>query len=297
MLLIAFICLVFYFHTSRTAQDENAFKLVAIISFAYICWVIELMLELIQVVAFVCQGWGWEYFTSPGNFVDMVRIMVDGYVLVFMTLYGRNMAAAVESPFFSIALSAAAFYKWIKIMYTFTQFRFFGLSVLPILQTLLGVGPFFFVMVFHLLGIVHAYFSLMVSAESPIESFTIVFHAAMTGEYDPQDHVTNHPRYDLVRVLFAAVVLCFTVTLMNTFIAALSTCFDMANARMETVFQMRRAEAILSHMAVHTTIHSAMEALLQRLPCKSMRASLRRTIKVPASSHLWFCCAASESSS
>merc|ERR1719174_1381202 len=107
------------------------------------------------------------------------------------------------------------------------------------------------------MGLVHGYGSFEIPGQSAVQSMLIVFNLGILGDFNldemdgPSKTATgsrseaaaassnpeDNEYYYVVRVLFVVVVFGVTVTLMNTYIAAISSSFEFACQRMEMEFQ------------------------------------------------------------
>jgi len=205
-------------------------------------------------------GWSWDYVMNFGNYIDWIRIFTDGYIVLSLLMAPDNASTSLG---FLCVFATSTFYKWVKILYALTPFRRFGLSVLPILHTLLDIGPFSIVLMFHILGLMHGYFSLCIPGKSFLDVVLIVYRLGLLADFEMEEMDGGEEDYYLiVRIAFLAVALSITVTLMNTFIAALGNSFNHASNRMEILFQARRADCSLQHMAARDGI----QQLLGRKP-------------------------------
>jgi len=278
-LMIAFLVIAVMLHLKHhglSDLDENHIRVVAGLGF-FPC-IIEFIFEFLQLIAFQVAGWSSDYVRDIGNYIDWLRIIADAFVMCCLM---ADPLKAAEHMTFSCVFAVCAFYKWIKILYALTPFRKFGLAILPILYTLLDVVPFFTVLSFHILGLVHGYISLR-TGNSIFDALILVNQIGLLGEFSMDDldgqstDDYNPGLYYIVRILFLVVALMVTVTLMNTFIAALNNSFNGAQQRMDISFQKRRAECALNAMAVREGI----KQLLGSKPKPSEKGST-----------LWYCCA------
>lgn len=225
-------------------------------------------------MAFRREGWWMEYVKSFGTLIDWVRISADGCVLLFLWLYGLK---ATEYPIFLCVFALCAFYKWVMILNALVPFRAFGLNIIPILHTMLDVGPFVTVLAFHVLGLMHGYTSLSVPGIDMFESGMLVYRLGVMGDIHPDEMDGGVKEYYYVtRVFFFVVAFLVTVTLMNTFIAALGNSYSINSDKMEILFQYHRAERVLSHMAIREGV--------MKLLGRSTLGSKQENV--------WYCCAA-----
>jgi len=241
-----------------------------------IVWVFEIGSELAQMVAFQMNGWFRDYICNIGTFVDWARIISDFMILAFLWSSGLQV---MDYGTFLWTFAVCSFYKWIMILYGLTPFRVFGLSIMPILHTMLDVGPFFTVLMFHIFGLMHGYICLTVPGIDLWESGFVVYRLGLMGaaEIDELDN-DNEDYYMVTRGFYCVVAFCVTVALMNTFIAALSNSFSIASMKMEILFQSHRADRVLTNMAIRQGLH------------KMGRRCIRRRTG-PTDTTMWFCCA------
>jgi len=261
--------------------EEQGWYVTVLASGGGFIWVFEFLNELLQMLSYKIHGWLRDYLSSFGSYVDWFRLGGDACVLYFLWLRGLG---ATENGLFLVTFGLCAFYKWIMILYALTSFRAFGLSIIPILHTMLDIGPFFTVLMFFMFGLVHGYTALCVPGISIAESGLIVYRLGLLGDIDVEELDGGNDGYWYVtRIFFVVVSFSVTVTLMNTFIAALGNSFNNASSKMEVLFQSHRADRVLGFMAVSHSV----DKLLGRA-----RLSAGQSHSAGEKASLWFCCAA-----
>merc|ERR1712072_313103 len=127
-------------------------------------------------------------------------------------------------------------------------------------------GPFFTVLIFHILGLWHAYLALEPGRLEGFDVWMLVYRLGLLGDFQINELTSSVPHtwyYYVFRIVFMIVGLLVTVTLMNVFIADLSNSFNRSTQSMETIFQRHRANTVLSHMAVQSGFER-MKAALRR---------------------------------
>jgi hypothetical protein len=210
-----------------------------------------IILELLQIASLSRQGWLRDYIRNHETFVDWLRLSGDSMVLLYLLKEGLD---AMDSKTFLCVFSLCSFWKWIAILYALTPFRVFGLSILPILHTMLDVGPFLTVLAFHIFGLMHGYIALSIPDIDMWESGLLVYQLGLLGDASPDDLDGGNSKYwGAVRIFYCGVAFIVTITLMNTFIAALGNSFTIASGKMEILYQYHLSDRLLTFMAVRET--------------------------------------------
>jgi hypothetical protein len=208
-------------------------------------------LEFLQIASLARRGWMADYLSNKETSVDWLRICADGMVLLYLLKEGLN---AMDSKIFLCVFALCSFWKWIAILYALTPFRVFGLSILPILHTMLDVGPFLTVLAFHMFGLMHGYIALSIPDIDMWEGGLLVYQLGLLGDASPDDLDGGNERYwGAVRIFYCGVAFIVTITLMNTFIAALGNSFTIASGKMEILYQYHLSDRLLTFMAVRET--------------------------------------------
>jgi hypothetical protein len=222
-------------------------------------WGLNAFGETLQIFAYWKEGWIMEYLWKAESLVDWIRLSADAMVLAYVFY---KQLECLESKLFLCVFALCAFWKWIAILYTLTPFRTFGLSILPILHTMLDVGPFLTVLAFHIFGLMHGYISLNVPDIDIYESGLLVYQLGLLGDASPDDLDGGNKKYwAVVRIFYCSVAFLVTITLMNTFIAALGNSFTIASSKMEILYQAHLADRVLTHMAVRQSLQKLVARL------------------------------------
>jgi hypothetical protein len=270
-----FLALAILLRPPNPPEQEAPVKALAVLGGLVLMVVV--ILEFLQIVSLTRQGWMTDYLTNKETAVDWLRLAADSMVLMYLVKEGFE---AMDSKVFLCMFALMSFWKWIAILYALTPFRTFGLSILPILHTMLDVGPFLTVLAFHIFGLMHGYIALSIPDIDMWQSGLLVYQLGLLGDAEPDDLDGGNPRYwGAVRIFYCGVAFIVTITLMNTFIAALGNSFTIASGKMEVLYQYHLSDRLLNFMAVRETAE------------KLTRTDFERKQERHLDSSLWYCTA------
>jgi len=224
-------------------------------------WVLQCSLELLSISSFVRYGWCADYFSilHQGHVV-LLCLALDGYILASFAVRGRSFISVFA---FRFMFAVCCFARWTWVLWSITPQRRFGKGIMPLLYTLLDVEAFASI----LLLFICAFATCMVALDLRIDNsehwYDIAKHAwtfALIGEFDgamQYDRDTQVERFT-VKGLLAITQFLLSITLMNVFIASLTSSYATATQFAGSLFHHRLAHAVFKHM---TTQHAVRRLL------------------------------------
>eukprot|EP00403_Amphidinium_massartii_P006076 CAMPEP_0178375862 /NCGR_PEP_ID=MMETSP0689_2-20121128/3109_1 /TAXON_ID=160604 /ORGANISM="Amphidinium massartii, Strain CS-259" /LENGTH=937 /DNA_ID=CAMNT_0019995873 /DNA_START=142 /DNA_END=2956 /DNA_ORIENTATION=+ len=298
-------------------QNPSTFSDPLLDAIAWVCvgfWVLEQLLYLAQLCGYWASDLLCRYMFSAGNWLDEVRILAGGGVLVAILRFGCE---ATDHPEFNAVLGALIFLRWMKVLYSLRPLKVIGLRILPIMSTMLEVWPFFAVLSMFLLGFVNAYYALGIQDfdEAFMTSFKLIAMQevdlnAMSGVQPEQLIVGDTietlqpPRRDyyyIVRVLVVLGTFIIGISLMNVLIAVLCTSYQKASSNAWREFIRTRADAaidnhtiwigikaVLACRKLHVAGHTPASVDIESRPAQ-MSGLPQRENGERWSSYVWYC--------
>mmetsp|Transcript_7425 Transcript_7425/g.16160 ORF Transcript_7425/g.16160 Transcript_7425/m.16160 type:complete len:385 (+) Transcript_7425:82-1236(+) len=245
-------------------EDREHLALHTLTAIAVVRWVSMLMHRLVMYLGLCSKGLFWHYYMDINNILTVGNICSTGVVLAYLVVDSVGIGNSVE---WRTMLACVVFIRWMVLLYKVRAYDHFGLKALPIMQAMYEAGPFSVVVVFYLLGIAHAYYTLGVNPG--FQSIMLSFRMGLLGEVDVPDLAGQHTsegntptRHDyIVGALMAFVTFTLTMTLLNIYIGILSLSYERAYPDSWRTLMKVRINIVVRHKAFRVGSRVALRLL------------------------------------
>jgi hypothetical protein len=205
-------------------------------------WLISVILELREAFGYTLSGNGSVYFANIGNYVDIIVIILNGWVIM-MLIDGEN----TDSPQFRTGMAGAIVFRWVKFISELRTLSGFGTKILPIMQAWWETKAFFLLLLLFWIGCTHMYYSMGVA--QPMGTFMIIQRLLWFGDFE-LDEMTgsneDNALYYGIRAALVVIGIFFTVYFMNIYIAVLSEAYATTSANARQAFTQERMKVVLA---------------------------------------------------
>jgi len=142
--------------------------------------------------------------------------------------------------------------RWFQLLFMFRGFKLLGPKLLPILFTLKSMGPFLIVLLFYVVGFLHAYWTL--SSRSFGEVILICYRLGIMGDFsltsdEDTDILEDKAMDGWIMVWFFGCSSLLTIFMMNVVIGVLGDSYDVEQERSEVSFYQSRAHICFEYFS------------------------------------------------
>jgi len=242
---------------------ENAgFPLQCTISLGFAVCGMDLFLFILKALGFWCQE---QLDRVKHEFIEVCSVSATLCVLVYVHHVGVK---AKSSPMFCTALGAVVFMKWMLVLREACQFRLLGTHILPIMSTMMSIGPFVLVTSVCICASANLYYAF--GLYNAFDSFFMIYRLAVLGDFN-LDELENRYSTDMnveaggsvvmsnaaetdyywvVRVMLLFLSFMMSISLMNLFIGVLTVSYEAHTQRAYESYLRLRTGTVLEARAV-----------------------------------------------
>lgn len=255
----------------------------------------EASLEILQAIGYKVLNIFGEYFYDLGNWNDFLRLIMTGGLSLACLLEGDRFQ---EYIVFRVLMSSLVMMRWMKALSDLRAFPRFGVTLLPIVYSILDVGNFCAVLLLYIFGFGHAYAALAVPGHDLTTAFMIAYRLGMLADFEldelegkdggcqAEDDEGLGDYYHIMRVLSVIVTFLIAITVMNVFIAVLSNFYTRYAANWKRLILQIQTDNAIDGIVLHEGFHF-MQSLLT---CRCLKQTGGHRRLVPSGEEfLWIC--------
>jgi hypothetical protein len=276
----------------RWSALANEKQLTISIALAYMVCAVGVILDISQTLGYLRSGLIDRFLASSVDWFNRCILLLN--IAIILATHRMGVEAG-QQFLYCTALGCVLFLKWIRLLVALRQVKAVGLRILPIMDTMLDVGPFSIVLAVYMLAATSAYYAL--GRYDFLSCFIILYKMAVMSEvdlyefegvYNPSMRVVNstgvieqvmpsRTEYWLVtRLIMLIISFVVGISMMNLFVAVLCISYAKAHEKAEQAFTRSRACIVLDLHSIRVGFQSLQAAFcIRRSRVLTQRVSVR----------------------